>query len=146
VGFDEELSHACEVLRVCGSYEIQNSPIFGSDVASSFVVARLFNGGIAERLHADLAAGFPTFGYSCAIGGVSERVLHHGVDGYDCYVIGERDGLRFEGAAVDLQGSVFASEEGDVLVHDAAGHAYEVDFGSLTEPGYFQAVQFAVLE
>ena len=50
--------------------------------------------------------------------------------------LSELRGVEYD-AAVDFQGGVALSEEGDVLVHDAAGHAYEFGLGSLTEFGYF---------
>jgi hypothetical protein len=146
MGCDEELSHSREIVCTGCFDEVLHSLVFCDYVAGSLVWLRLFERGVAERSYADFAAGCLAFGYACAVSGVSERVFHHGVHGQDRYVIGERDGFRFETAAVDFQGRVIASEDGDILVHDAAGHAYEVGLGALAESGYFEAVQFAILQ
>ncbi len=89
------------------------------------------------------AAGGGALAHSFAVGGAGELVLHHGVHGDERDAVGQRNGAVAEAAAIDFDRGVLASEDGDVLVHDAAGHADEIAFGALAEPGQFERLDRA---
>ena len=70
-----------------------------------------------------LDSGGALFG-AFLVSGAGQLVLDHGVDGHERGAFGEPHYLMLQAAAIDADGGALFTEHGDLLIHDAAGHAH----------------------
>ncbi len=68
-------------------------------------------------------------------------VLDHGIANHHLYAGRHGEPFVFEGAAVQQDGVIGASEAGGELVHDANPCANKFIFGTLTQPGNFNEAE-----